>query len=552
MRVTMANMLHFVLRRSTEDQQHSLDVQRAGCTAFVTAKGFKGKVVEHVSDGVAGDDIEGLVAVRRLFEQLKPGDVVVCRDQDRIGRKMSFNMMVIETIAEKGARLFYYSTGAEIFARNAMDGMMNAVSGFGAANELEKIRARTREAIRARVKAGKVGGGACYGYDLVKLSEEVPTSAEVNETQAEVIRRIFAEYIGGAGYKAIAIKLNNERIPSPMAKKRGTGSWSPGQVRDIVRRERYVGVYVHGVLNRVKKGGKRVAVKAAASEVMRVEIPKWRIVDDITWRRAQEIIGDRAPTHKSENPTKNQLSGGIFRCGECGGPIGVVNTKVTGGVRVKAYGCVWHHTRGGSVCSATTRRPAETVEAALADAYQKAVDDPALVNLIMALVTAEVEAEAVEAASVDTSGLAAELVDVKRKHKNLVRVLATIDEEDAGLIAELKALAHRAKEIEKSLAVAARAPVEAAAYIAQANHAVRARLADMRRALANDPVSTRALYRETLQGMKCTPEKGEGRPRRWNVEGALTLEVKRIVTPPGIEPGRAPNDVADFHNFSRT
>jgi DNA invertase Pin-like site-specific DNA recombinase len=80
--------IHFLLRRSkAEGQDHSIDVQRTGCAAFVAAKGLKGKVVEHVSDSVAGADIEGLHVVRETIDQVKPGDVVVCRNHSRLGRE---------------------------------------------------------------------------------------------------------------------------------------------------------------------------------------------------------------------------------------------------------------------------------------------------------------------------------------------------------------------------------------------------------------------------------------------------------------------------------
>jgi DNA invertase Pin-like site-specific DNA recombinase len=95
--------------------------------------------------------------------------------------------------------------------------------GFGAQSELESIQSRTREAIRNRVKAGKVAGGACYGYDLVKPNPEVPTVAMVNAGQADVIRRIFAEYAVGWTDRrnhAQEISFTTPRMP---AKRRDRG-----------------------------------------------------------------------------------------------------------------------------------------------------------------------------------------------------------------------------------------------------------------------------------------------------------------------------------------
>ncbi len=48
---------------------------------------------------------------------------------------------------------------------------MTVLRGFGAQSELENIRARTKEAMRSRVKAGRLAGGACYGYRLVRVAD---------------------------------------------------------------------------------------------------------------------------------------------------------------------------------------------------------------------------------------------------------------------------------------------------------------------------------------------------------------------------------------------
>ena len=76
------------------------------------------------------------------------------------------------------------------------------------------------------------GDRGSVSYDLRRVREGGGeyTVAVINEKQAEIVRRIFREFLEGRGLKKIAIGLNNEGIPSPMAGTRGTGSWSPGCV----------------------------------------------------------------------------------------------------------------------------------------------------------------------------------------------------------------------------------------------------------------------------------------------------------------------------------
>lgn len=531
--------IRILLRRSkAEGQEFSLDVQRAGCAAFAAARGFKGKVTEYVSDGIAGDDVEGLRALRKLVDEVKPGDVVIARDHSRLGRDMLESAASIRSIVEeRRGLLYYYSSGEQVQWRGAVDAATNLLRGFAAQSELENIRSRTREAIRDRVKAGRIGGGRCYGYDLRRITDggKAYTVALVNPTQAEIIRRVFAMYIDGSGLKAIAIKLNNEGVPSPVAGRRGSGSWSPGQIRDILRRERYLGIYVHGLNDRVKKNGRRAKRQGDPSQVIRIEVPEWRIVDDLTWQRAQALAVKRAPTQHSDARAVHPLSG-IAKCSECGGAIGVVDYRVKQGVRVATYGCQRARSRGASVCSMSVVRPVPDVDAALADAIRVACERPDVVDAIMSALRAEVEAQAMEAAQVDVEGLQTELMEVRREQRNLMRLAAQLDEDDPEVIREIKIRRERATQIERALSTATRAPAEAAAMIASAEHAVREQLAELRGALASEPSATRDLYRAIFGSGGLTVERHPtAKPARLLIRGAIDL-VERMVTPTGIEP----------------
>lgn len=533
-------MLHFLLRRSKSDgQEHSLDVQRASCAAFVAGRGYKGQPVEHVSDGVAGDDVEGLTALRGLIAQLNPGDIVVCRDHSRIGRDMlESTARIVEIVREKRALLFYYSTGEQVKAAGAIDTFTSAARGLGAELYLEAVRANTREALRARVRQARIAGGECYGYDRRRVTDasgKQSTVAVVNEAHAEVIRRVFAAYTAGAGYKRIAIDLNNAGIPFPAVGKRGSGSWSPGQIFEMVRRERYRGVYVHGAVNRVKKGGRRISVvETDESKIMRVEIPEWRIVDDLTWRRAQAMLAERAPKSQADRTvaiakrnSENRAStiiGGLGVCTVCGGSIGVVSTRSTGRLTVKAYGCLWHQTRGDKVCPVKTRRPVSMVDRRFNDALRVAIERPDVVAFLLSAVRAEVEEQAVAAASIDLSALETERIELRRKARNLGNAIATFAGDENGippaLLEQLANVNARTVQVEKAFAAASRAPVEAAALIAQAEATVRAGLDDLRGALAADGQLTRELVKRLIpDGLRFTPDDHHG----WIVEAGINL-----------------------------
>jgi hypothetical protein len=119
-------------------------------------------------------------------------------------------------------------------------------------------------------------------------------SPSVNDPQAEIVRRIFREYLNGAGLKRIAVRLNDDHIAPSHAGRRGTGSWCPGAIREMLRNGRYRGVYTTA-----RPYACVVARKVSRSEhrrrtSSRSTFPRWRIIDDTTWYAVQDLAMGRA------------------------------------------------------------------------------------------------------------------------------------------------------------------------------------------------------------------------------------------------------------------
>jgi site-specific DNA recombinase len=213
----------------------------------------------------------------------------------------------------------------------------------------------------------------------------------VNEQEAPIVRRIFAEYLANRGIKAIAHQFNEESVPAPAAGRRGSGSWAPGAIRSILLNPRYRGVYIHGRIKKLRQGGRTIRVKAEPHELIILELPEWRIVDDATWFAIAERFTTRGPQPRSaiENGAKYALSG-LARC-QCGGAIVVTRVRAYGGgrTRVKTYSCHRHHDRGSAVCPITIHQPIEEAETLLIDHIREHVLTPEMLDAVLANVRAE-------------------------------------------------------------------------------------------------------------------------------------------------------------------
>ena len=536
-------MLRNYLRRSKADEGHqmfSIDVQRDGCRRF-TEDSLRHRGVttawadriEYIDDDRAGDDFLGRTEFLRLLAEAGPGDIIVCRDQSRLGRDaLEVTLAIRKLIQERRARLFYYASGQEVAFANAIDAATTFIGGVGHQMELEAIRGRTREALRMRVREGRIAGGRCYGYDLERLTDGAGrkyTVAKVNPVEAEIVQRIYQACLAGQGLKQTAIALNNEGIPSPRAGRRGTGSWAPSYVRTILVNPRYRGVYVHGRIQRVRRGGKRLTVAAPAKEVLQIEIPEWRIIDDVSWARVQEERRERCRNVNAPGPAARYALSGIGKCGHCGGSIGVTHTKRNQEI-IHAYACTWHRNRGNAVCPVSVAQPVAVVEQAMAGYVQSIVLSSEVLQQLMVEIRREIREQAA-AASHDTAPLEDELRRLRAEQKKLAEAVAASAGEIPELVDAMRTRRERIAKLEADLAVAGRTPAMTDEIIAKVEALTRGKLERLHEALAGDSAGAREVYRELFpEGLSFTPV--EGRPQRWRISGRARLEPCKLARDP--------------------
>lgn len=515
------------VRRSKNDegkQQFSLDVQSGGCHDFLSASPFAGaKVVEYVDDGKAGDDFHSRSGLRQLLEESRRGDVVVCRDQSRLGRDaIEVTLVVRDLVRDRGCRLFYYVNGQEALFANAIDQATTFIQGTGHQMELEAIRSRVREALRSRVRAGRIAGGRCYGYRLERQSDgsgRPYTVAVIDDAEAAIVRRIFSMRCDGIGLKKIAFTLNGEGVPSPCAGKRGTGSWSPGCIRAMLLNARYRGVYVHGKVKKVRHAGAVSRVRAAASEVITVDIPEWQIVDEETWTKVQELFSPTAKARSLAGRSAKYALTGIARCGVCDSAVGCASTRQDGAF-VKSYTCLRRHLRGPRACPASVRQPMAQIEAGLLTHLERHILTPEAIERFAGDVRSFIEAQ-IPDREADIAELEQQLREVKAEQKRLTKAVALADDVPE-LVTELRERSTRARSLEVRIATIRRAPEELRSMIDLAEAAARAKLTAVRNELVQGGDLRPLFLRLFPEGLRFHPTRA-GTRQVWSVEGGVDL-----------------------------
>ena len=166
--------------------------------------------------------------------------------------------------AAYGVDLWVPELGGKFDPANPSHKMLMSVLGGMSESERQHVQARVRAAMDAQVinEGRHQGGRAPYGYMVVDGGPHPnPRKAAegfrlrllaLDEPAAEVVRRIFAEYLDGVGDRAIANGLNRDGILCPSAlrpeqnRHRLADGWQGSTVRSILENPRYTGYAVFG------------------------------------------------------------------------------------------------------------------------------------------------------------------------------------------------------------------------------------------------------------------------------------------------------------------
>jgi site-specific DNA recombinase len=246
-----------------------------------------------------------------------------------------------------GIPLWVPEVGGPIDPNNeAHDLVMSVFGGMskGERNRV-KIRVRTAMAAQAKVEGRFLGGRPPYGYLIIDVGPH-PNPAKAADGKrlhalaadpqtADVVRRIFAEYLAGRGIKAIAEGLTGDDIPSPSAydpqrnKHRCGIAWSWSAVGAILANPRYTG---RQVWNRQPKSEVLIDVNDVGlghtTKQTWNDPGKWiwsdqrahePLIDDETFKQAQSLrrAKDATDERSPRRTPRPYALRGIVRCGIC-------------------------------------------------------------------------------------------------------------------------------------------------------------------------------------------------------------------------------------------
>ena len=329
-------------RFSTDLQRDASIVdQLRNCRAHAERSGWN--VVETYSDRAISGASLLRPGFQKLLDDARGGrfDVVVAEALDRLSRDQEHIAGFYKQLVFAGIKLVTLSEGEINELHVGLKGTMNALF-------LKDLAIKTHRGIEGRVREGRIGGGLCFGYDVVRTLRadgEIDRGLRsVNEAEAKIVVQIFEAFAAGESPRGLASRLNANGVKGP-----GGRAWCDTTIRGhgkrgsgILRNQLYAGRLVWNKQRYVKDpaSGRRRARVNPPDRWITVEAPDLKIVGAKLWAKVETrlaaidaspmVVKSKAKKAFWEHRRAKHLFSGVTVCGVCDGLIVTVGGKSLG------------------------------------------------------------------------------------------------------------------------------------------------------------------------------------------------------------------------------
>jgi len=344
-------------RYSSENQsEKSIDDQVRVCKRYCSEHELTVSDEQiYVDEAISGSLINrpGLQALEKAAEN-KEFEAVVVDDLSRLSRSNHQMLTLVLKFNYYQVKLISVSDGIVTDDENSKLGIQMR----GLINELylDDLRKKTMRGLEGQKLRGFSAGENVYGYYTkpvgeLKLNKRGQAKYEgkvhkINPEEAEIVKRIFNEFINGNSIHKIATKLNEDKVPT---KKHMNGGWNVSTVARILKNEKYVGTWDWRKFKNVRDPmtGKKKVVPRPVKDLLPIFREDLIIINKEDWEKAQkrwqELKGTWPVSKKRKtfyqqksyiHTSPNHLFSGLMKCNACGGAIVLISGKGSG-----YYGC---------------------------------------------------------------------------------------------------------------------------------------------------------------------------------------------------------------------
>ena len=300
----------------SDEQSTSYDAQIEHYTEYISKNPDWVLAGIFADDGITGTNTKKRDEFNRMIDECHAGniDMIITKSISRFARNTLDCLKYIRELKDKNIPVFF-----EKESINTMDSkgeVLLTIMASLAQQESQSLSQNVKMGIQYRYQQGKVqvNHNRFLGY-----TKDSDGNLVIEPEQAEIVKRIYREYLEGKSMDKIAAGLEADGILTGAGKER----WHPSTIKKILTNEKYIGdallqkTYTTDFLTK-----KRIKNNGTMPQYY-VEGDHEAIIPKDIFLLVQEELARRRRVHTTENGKRRCYSckhcfAQIVFCGECG------------------------------------------------------------------------------------------------------------------------------------------------------------------------------------------------------------------------------------------
>nr|WP_076388629.1 recombinase family protein [Vaginimicrobium propionicum] len=284
-------------------------------------------VAIYTDEGISGTSTKHREGFNHMIADALAGriDLIVTKSVSRFARNTVDSLTTVRKLKDKGVEVFFEKEN--IWTLDSKGELLITIMSSLAQEESRSISENVTWGHRKRFQDGKVymPYGNFLGYNRGEDGKPV-----INPEQAQIVRRIYRQYLEGMSIPQIAASLDADGIPTPMRR----AKWSHTTIHSILTNEKYKG---DALLQ------KRFTVDFLTKQrkTNEGEVPQYyvtgshpAIIDPETW----ELVRYELAKNTNQGRRERAFTGMVY-CTHCGAAYGSKTWHSTSKYRAVIWQC---------------------------------------------------------------------------------------------------------------------------------------------------------------------------------------------------------------------
>ena len=336
-----------------EEQEDSFERQVEHYKQLIASKPEWKYVDIYADPGISGTRAEKRPDFLRMIEDCRAGKIqkILVKSISRFARNTVDALNYIRELKDLGISVYFESENIDTLTPGGE--VLLTILAAMAEQESRTISSNIRWAYQRKFQNGDIvlNTGLMLGYRKVGKDEDGHDVFEINEEEAEIVRRIYREFIAGYSITQIAKRLAADGIKTKL----GKDKWQHNVIVSILTNEKYTGNALLGktwkpdVLTkyRQKNDGKK-------APIYYVEDTHPAIIEKDMFELAKKEMerrrGSKEQVVGGGRFTSKYPFSGLIECGTCGGRLRRHVRTMGTGKKVASWGCATRITNGRQAC----------------------------------------------------------------------------------------------------------------------------------------------------------------------------------------------------------